>query len=295
MTQAFILGAGLGTRLKPLTDRLPKPLVPLFHRPLAAWTVDACKKAGIRRFAINTHHLPEAWSSFGEGEDITFSHEPVLLETGGGLKNIQPWIADEPLLVHNGDIYSDLPLHKLIAAHHASGLPVTLAVRSFGEATHIALNHIEDRVIDIRGKLGKADGTHVFTGIYCVQPEFLSRLPKDEKISVIPAFLDLARQGKLGAIVLDEGTWLDLGERRSYLAAHRGLQLADPVHPSAIVAPDAVITGSTIGPGAIVESGATLIDTVVWPDQRISQNTRLERCIVCSGRPVTGHFSDADL
>lgn len=294
MTQAFILGAGLGTRLRPLTDHLPKPLVPLHQRPLAAWTVDACERAGISRFAINTHHLPEAWKGFGGGKDITLFHEPVLLETGGGLKNIESWIQDEPLLVHNGDIYSTLPLHELMAAHKASGLPVTLAVRSFGEARHIALNHIEDRVTDIRGMLGKAEGTHVFTGIYCINPVFLGMLPKDEKISVIPAFLELAREGKLGAVVLDEGEWLDLGERESYLEAHRKLTLADAIHPSAKV-DGAKIEGSVVGEGAVIGAGAEVIDSVIWAGARVLPGARLERCIVCSGTPVGGHHVDEDM
>lgn len=294
MTQAFILGAGLGTRLKPLTDHLPKPLVPLHQRPLAAWTMDACERAGITRFAINTHHLPEAWEHFGTGKDVTFFHEPVLLETGGGLKNIESWIQNEPLLVHNGDIYSTLPLRELIAAHKASGLPVTLAVRSFGEARHIALNHIEDRVTDIRGMLGKAEGTHVFSGIYCINPEFLELLPKAEKISVIPAFLELAREGKLGAVVLDEGVWLDLGERDSYLKAHRELAMGGAIHPSATVG-GARIEGSVIGEGVIVGEGAQVIDSVIWAGGVILPGAKLHRCIVCSRTPVGGNHQDQDL
>ena len=294
MTQAFILGAGLGTRLRPLTDHLPKPLVPLHHRPLAAWTVEACERAGIRRFAVNTHHLPEAWEDFGAGMDLTFFHEPVLLETGGGLKNIQSWLRDEPLLVHNGDIFSTLPLHKLILAHQASGLPVTLAVRSFGEARHIALNHIEDRVTDIRAMLGKAEGTHVFSGIYCINPVFLEMLPKHEKISVIPAFLELAKEGKLGAIVLDEGEWLDLGERDSYLAAHRKLAPAGAVHESAVVT-GARIERSVVGARAVIGEGAEVIDSVIWPGAQILPGAKLEKCIVCSGQPVSGTHLNKDL
>jgi dTDP-glucose pyrophosphorylase len=179
MHQAFILGAGLGTRLRPLTDRLPKPLVPLFHQSIAAWTINACAKLGIRRFAINTHHLPEAWDDFAthsEGNDITFFHEPILLETGGGLRNISEWVGDSPLLVHNGDIFSTMPLDALVAAHKASGLPVTLALRSQGIATHIALDATGSRVIDIHEKLGRTAGTHVFSGIYCVNPEFIRQI-----------------------------------------------------------------------------------------------------------------------
>jgi NDP-sugar pyrophosphorylase family protein len=298
VTQAFILGAGLGTRLRPLTDRLPKPLVPLFHRPLAAWAMDACSRAGIHRFAINTHHLPEAWTGFdplpGAG-DISFFHEPVLLETGGGLKNIASWIGSSPLLVHNGDIFSTLPLGKLIAAHEASGLPVTLALRSTGEAKHIALDASGTRVLDIREKLGRAAGTHVFSGIYCVNPGFLDRLPAAKKVSVIPAFLELAAAGQLAAVVLDEGVWLDLGDRASYLQAHRELALAPPVHPLAIIEPEAFVENSIIGPGAIISSGAVVRDSIVWPGGRVSANAVLDRCIICSEQPVTGSHCDADL
>jgi mannose-1-phosphate guanylyltransferase len=269
--------------------------VPLFHRPLAAWTIDACEAVGIHRFAVNTHHLPDTWENFAEEKDVTLFHEPVLLETGGGLKNIAEWIGDDPVLVHNGDIFSTLSLKRLIAAHEASGLPVTLAVRSFGEARHIALNHIEDRVTDIRELLGKATGTHIFTGIYCVNPEFLHMIPAGEKISVIPAFLELAKEGRLGAIVLDDGLWLDLGERDSYLKAHRELGLAEAIHPDAVIESGAVVEGSVVGPGAVIESGATVMDSVIWANARISADARLERCIVCSATPVSGAHVDEDL
>lgn len=297
MKQAFILGAGLGTRLQPLTGRVPKPLVPLFHEPLANWTIKACEKVGIHRFAINTHHLPEAWEHFAAGNEneLTFFHEPVLLETGGGLKNIASWIGDEPVLVHNGDIFSTSPIDHLIAAHKASGLPVTLAVRSTGPARHIALNHIEDRVTDIRGMLGKSDGTHLFTGIYCVNPEFLDLIPANEKISVIPAFLELAKQGKLGAIVLDDGVWLDLGDRDSYLQAHRELDLTEVIHPTASIATGAIIERSIIGPNAVIETGAVIRDSVIWLGGKVLENSTLDHCIVFSEKPVSGNHQNADL
>jgi mannose-1-phosphate guanylyltransferase len=292
--KAFILGAGLGNRLRPLTGRLPKPLVPLFHRPLAEWAMAACARAGIERFAINTHHLPEAWSGFGAENELTLFHEPVLLETGGGLKNIAAWMGNDAVLVHNGDIFSTLPLAKLIAAHKASGLPVTLALRSEGVAQHIALDPSGTRVTDIRMLLGKAEGTHLFTGIYCVSPAFLDLIPAAEKISVIPAFLELAKSGRLGAIVLDEGVWLDLGDRESYLQAHRELDLAPAIHPQAVVT-GAVIERSVVGPGAVVESGAVVRDSVIWPGGRVSANAVLDRCIVFSHAAAGKPHQDADL
>ncbi|MEO8616527.1 MAG: sugar phosphate nucleotidyltransferase [Luteolibacter sp.] len=295
MNQAFILGAGLGNRLQPLTSRLPKPLVPLFHRPLATWAMDACTRAGIRRFAVNTHHLPETWHGYGAENDITLFHEPILLETGGGLKNISAWIGSDPLLVHNGDIFSTLPLEKLIAAHEASSLPVTLALRSRGEARHIALDASGKRVTDIRKMLGRADGTHVFTGIYCIDPSFLGLLPAGEKVSVIPAFLKLAETGLLGAITLDEGVWLDLGDRKSYLQAHEELDLGPAIHPDAQVDSAAYVENSIIGPGAVIEAGAIVRNSVVWPGCRVSPDALLDQCIVYSETPASGTRQNSDL
>ena len=300
MQQAFILGAGLGTRLRPLTDRLPKPLVPLFHRPLAAWAVAACRAAGIRRFAINTHHLPDAWQDFinlpeHAGLDITLFHEPVLLETGGGLKNIADWIGDQPVLVHNGDIFSSLPLHKLIAAHRAGGWPVTLALRSGGGDKRVAIDASRSRVIDLRHELGVAEGTHVFSGIYCMEPAFLDLLPQGEVVSVIPAFLELARRGQLGAVVIDEGDWLDLGDREAYLRAHRELALGPKVHPAADMAPGCAVLDSVIGPGARVGESAIVRGSVLWPGAQVLPGAKIQNCIVFSDRPVCGAHEDEDL
>lgn len=295
VNQAFILGAGLGTRLRPLTDHLPKPLVPLFHRPLAAWAMDACARVGIRRFAVNTHHLPEAWTPFAHSrtESIQLFHEPILLETGGGLKNIEPWIGGESLLIHNGDIFSTMPLERLITAHETSGLPVTLALRSTGDAKHVALDPSSERVLDIRRKLDRADGTHVFTGIYCIEAGFLTMIPPGEKLSIIPAFLDLAERGQLGAVVLDEGTWLDLGDRQSYLKAHRELALGPMIHPDAAIGSETTIINSVIGPGACVESGAVVRNSVIWPGGRVHSSAILDECIVCSPRWISGrHFAE---
>jgi mannose-1-phosphate guanylyltransferase len=293
--QAFILGAGLGTRLRPLTRKLPKPLVPLFHQPLAGWAVEACERAGIHRFAVNTHHLPEHWQNFKNGHDLTLFHEPVLLETGGGLKNIEDWMQGNPLLIHNGDIFSTMPLDRLIEAHQQSGLPVTLALRSDGPARHIALDSTGSRVTDIRGMLGRSPGSHLFTGIYCVGPTFLDLIPAGEKVSVIPGFLELARQGKLGAVTLDEGHWLDLGDRDCYLQAHRELSLGPPVHPTAQISDDAHLERSVIGAGARIGSGAILRDCVVWPGCEVAEGAVLDRCIVYSGELAAGRRRSADL
>lgn len=302
MKQAFILGAGLGTRLRPLTNRLPKPLVPLFHKPLAQWAMEACLREGVERFAVNTHHLPEAWRDFGEeaigrrgivggngepairrvwqGCEVDLFHEPVLLDTGGGLKNIEAWIGNEATLVHNGDIFTTMPLRRLIDAHEAGGLPVTLALRSEGKEKRVGVNAAADRVTDMRHALGVDAGTHVFSGVYCVNAEFLSEIPAGEIVSVVPAFLELVKRGELGCVVIDDGVWLDLGDRESYLHAHRELALDVAVHPGAEVAETAQVDGSVIGAGAKIGQGARVSRSVVWPGAQVADGAVLDECIV---------------
>ena len=296
--KAFLLGAGLGTRLRPLTSTLPKPLIPVFQRPLIENTLDHCLAAGIEEFAINTHHLPGKWGeAFPDGSyrgaPITFFHEPVLLETGGGLKNIESWINGDPLLVYNGDILTSLELSRLLETHSQSGDLVTMGLRATGHEPHVAING--NRVIDISKLLGNAPGTHQFVGIYCVNPPFLDLIPPDEKISVIPAFLELIRNNELGASFHDEGHWLDLGTREAYLDAHRHTEFGPSLHPGAHVHATAMVEASVIGAGASIGAEAVVLNCVLWPGARIGKGAQLTNCIVYSSTPATGAHHDEDL
>jgi mannose-1-phosphate guanylyltransferase len=244
----------------------------------------ACADLGIRRFAVNTHHLAECWGNFEApaGTSIDFFHEPTLLDTGGGLKNLEDWCADKPLLVHNGDILTTMPLRRLMETHASTGDWATLAVRREGPPHHIALDASGTKVVDIRNLLGRADGTLGFTGVYCVNPGFFQLIPEGEIISVIPAFLECARLGKLGAVIIDEGIWLDLGDRSAYLRAHRELGLAAKIHADAMIESGALVHDSVVGPGASIGSGAKLDGCVVWPGARVLEGADLKNCIVAT-------------
>jgi aminoglycoside/choline kinase family phosphotransferase/choline kinase len=220
---AFILGAGLGTRLRPLTEECPKPLLPVGGRPLITYAMDHCLTIGVERFIVNTHHCPAAYDrAFPErswrGWPILFRHEPVLLDTAGGLKNIEDLLEDEPLLVYNGDILSDLPLGRLLEAHGLGKKEVTLALRHRGPVTNVALD-AEGAVCDIRGLLGNP-GIRCcqFTGIYVVEKRILRRLTPGKVESVVPVFAAMIREapGSLGSVVIDGGTWQDIGDPEAY-------------------------------------------------------------------------------
>lgn len=298
VSKAFLLGAGLGTRLRPLTNVRPKPLIPVFHRPLIEHALDHCLAAGISEFAINTHHLPGEWErAFPDhsyrGAPLTFFHEEVLLETGGGLKNIEDWIGNEPVLVYNGDILTGISLESLLENHLSSDALATLALRSEGPALHVAVR--DGRVIDIHHQLGAAEGTHQFTGVYCIDPAILHRIPPAEKVSIIPTFLELAREGLLGASRHDDGHWLDLGTRQAYLEAHHDSTLGVAIHPEASIDPQAAVAGSVVGPGATIEAEATVLNCVLWPGTWVARGAQLTNCIVYSSTPAAGTHHEADL
>lgn len=297
MRKAFLLGAGLGTRLQPLTHTLPKPLIPFANRPLVTHALDHCLAAGITDFAINTHHLHEAWNeAFPDGTyrgaKLTFFHEPDLLETGGGIKNIADWINGDPVLVYNGDIITDLPIDRLITGHMASNNTATLAVQDHGPALHLAIDGY--RITDIRGKIQGQTGTHQFTGIYVIDPEILDLIPANEKISIIPAFLELIKRGELGAYhVKGHPRWLDLGTRESYLEA--SFALTPGISPEAQIAPEAAIENSWIGPGCLVEANASVKNSILWPGTKVLRDAQLTNCIVHSKSPAYGTHHNADI
>lgn len=299
--KAFILGAGLGTRLRPLTDSLPKPLIPFHHEPLAHQVLRHCQSAGIDSFAINTHHLADSWEvafpekTFGTSP-IEFFYESVLLETGGGIKNIAQWIGSDPVLVYNGDILTDLDLDALIHTHQCSGNVATLALFSDGPNCNVAVDG--SQIVDMRHSLGVHPGSHQFTGIYIIEPEILELIPSAEKTSIIPAFLELIKQGKLGAHIADGARWQDLGTREEYLAAHHAPCRDTPlpaIHPQAQIAADAEIDRDScfIGANCVLESGAKLRNTIVWPGATVAADAHLNGCIV--RHYASGTHTDKDL
>jgi mannose-1-phosphate guanylyltransferase len=220
----FILGAGLGTRLRPLTNNFPKPLLPVGGRPIITYAMDHLITVGIERFIINTHHCADVYQKIfpdhlWRGVPIVFRHEPVLLDTAGGIKNIEDLLDnDETILVYNGDTITDLPLQRLIDAHFTKQKEVTLALRSSGSPLNVNLNS-RGEICDLRHTLGDPGimGS-LFTGIYVVEKRFLNRLEAGRKESVIPVFVEMIREkpGSVGGVLIDEGHCYDIGSVAEY-------------------------------------------------------------------------------
>ncbi|MEY5025069.1 MAG: hypothetical protein RLZZ244_597 [Verrucomicrobiota bacterium] len=310
-SQAFVLGAGLGTRLKSLTARLPKPLIPVCNEPLITRVFAHLRGNGVERFIINTHWRAEAYArAFPDAQwadcPLAFSHEfPEVLETAGGLKQAEPLLRSGEggaFWVYNGDILSDLPLERAWEAHCAAGNEVTLVLRSKDGPLQVGWDAATGLVTDLGRRLHpEREPGFLFTGIYVVEPAFLQRIPPAAKLGVVPVFLEMIRrQARLGGVVVDEGCWWDLGSREQYLAVHRELARtthgAPWVHPGAVLGPGAQLRGAcAIGFGARVGEGAVLEDTVVWAGASVEPGAILNRCIVTENAVVSGFHEDVDL
>jgi NDP-sugar pyrophosphorylase family protein len=194
--QAFVLGAGLGLRLRPMTEHMPKPLVPIFNKQLITFSLDHLRSLGVDSFVINTHRLPEEFHAvFGSGEyeglPVKLAHEPDLLETGGGIKNAEPLLrADEPFITYSGDILTDIELQPLIDEHFAKGNDVTLGLREDGLSTDIALS--DGRVVDIAGKFGTERNLR-FRGRGGLEPDDLQAHRAEEEDVVHPDRAEMDR------------------------------------------------------------------------------------------------------
>ena len=221
---AFILGAGLGMRLRPLTESTPKPLLEIGGRPIITYAMAHLRAVGIKRFIVNTHHCAEKYvevfpKKSWQGIPITFRHEQVLLDTAGGIKNIENLIAaDERIIVYNGDIITNMPIELLIRKHFELKISVTLALRSTGPLLNVNVDK-DGFVCDMRHIL-KNPGIKncLFAGIYIVEKSFLKRLTADKIESIVLPLVEMIKENprSVGAVVIDDGCWYDVGSLDEY-------------------------------------------------------------------------------
>lgn len=229
--KAMILAAGLGTRLKPLTDTTPKPLLPVAGTPMIVWNLLLLKRHGIHDVIINLHHLGTMISqALGDGSAlgmrIIYSHEPVILGTGGGIKQAEPHFHGEPVLILNGDTLFELDLGTLMAFHFEQQAAATLVLRKDPEAARWGLVEVTDRgeVVRITGR-GRANSAQtlarMFAGIHILHPRLLWSLPVGKECSIIDAYVQGIQAGERIVGYDFDGFWSDVGTPERYAQVER--------------------------------------------------------------------------
>ncbi|NOY74798.1 MAG: NTP transferase domain-containing protein, partial [Kiritimatiellaeota bacterium] len=234
---AITLAAGYGTRLRPITDVVPKPLVPIGDRPLLDIIFANLAAAGVAEIAVNTHHLSEIletairesrWS-----DRVSINREEEILGTGGPVVAARALLSDaDAFILHNGDILTDADLAELAAAHFAAdGAAVTMLLID-GPENKVSVA-ADGQVIDILGKLGQADReahSLTYAGIAVFSPQIFDYLPSNPvNCSIITAILDLAREypDAIRSHIPEKINWNDLGTVERFIAARRAVETGE--------------------------------------------------------------------
>ncbi len=299
--RAFVLAAGLGTRLRPLTDTYPKPAVPLLGAPLLRRTFAVLARAGVDRVALNTHHLPEHMGRVaheegaGRGLAVTTVHEPVIQGTAGGLRGLARALPGEDVVIAwNGDILFAPDLASLLEAHRASGAAATLVLlpmppgRSYGVVEVDASGRVQRIGPANRAPLPGCSAWH-FSGVHLLSPRVFELMtpegPEDINHDVYPR---LFASGAVRGIAVN-APWSDLGSPATYLEAQSDLLLGhvpDPLGPGSPLAgrtdPEALVE-----PGAHVHAGADLApDVFVAAGVEVPAGAHVRRSALLAGAVI---------
>lgn len=268
----MILCAGLGTRLRPLTDWRAKPLVMVGDRPAVAQILDRVRAAGAARIVVNAHHRADDLRAFLP-RDVALSHEPALLGTAGGVANAAALLGDGDVVVWNGDILADVDLRALASTHRSGARVATLVVRprAAGEG-NVGVDKL-GRVVRLRQettRAGEARGGE-FLGIHQIGAQLRSAIPMHGDL-VGDVYLPALRAGATLGVLDFSAPWWDIGTMASYVDANLAWLAGRGddawVASSACVAPAVTLCASIVGEGAFVEGEGALERCIVWPSAR---------------------------
>jgi mannose-1-phosphate guanylyltransferase len=319
----MLLCAGLGTRLRPLTERVPKPAVPVCGVPLVRWNLALLAGAGVSRVVVNVHHLPDAMAAAASdaagalGLELAVSREPVIAGTGGALREARRHLAGAgAILLVNGDVLFDVDLRAALAAHRASGALATMLLLPMPEGARYAAVEIDGsravrRIAGSFGPGGEGLSPWHFSGVHVLSPALLDRVPAapfecDVNRHVYPP---LMASGAVRGLPVS-GYWNDLGTPARYVKANadvlsgavpagrfpgadpfRGLrEIADRV----FVAPDTrwepgvrVTAPALVGDGAVIARDAEIgPGAVVGARCTVGARARVRRAVVWEGTAV---------
>ncbi len=241
--KAMVLAAGLGTRLRPLTDDRPKALVEVAGRTLLELTLERVRAFGIQDVIVNTHHFADMIAAYllsheNFGMHIEISHEEVLLDTGGGLKKAASFFRDfdEPFLLHNVDVLSTIDFNQMLEFHKERNAIATLAVQNRSTSRYLLFDENGQLSGRRNGLAGEPELVRparetqalAFCGIHILSPHIFSVMQEEGTFPIIPIYLRLAQQNEaVMGYRADQYYWRDLGRPEQIERVSREIEAGD--------------------------------------------------------------------
>ena len=295
--QAVIMAGGFGTRLRPLTNNIPKPMIPMANRPMMEHIVELVRAHGMTRLVTLLYFQPEVIERhFGDGAEfgveMTYLTAAEDFGTAGAVKFAAPYL-QEPFLVISGDVLTDFDLTQAIAFHRARGALATIVLTRVENPLQYGLVIADDEG-RITRFLEKPSWSEVFTdtvntGIYILEPEVLEFIPPGAEFDFSrDLFPLLMREEKALYGYVASGYWRDVGDLIEYRLAHRDI-LAGAVRvnvPGSRVEGNARITNSVIGDRCVIQEGASISDSVLWADVHVGRGALLSENVVGTGSEI---------
>lgn len=299
--KALILVGGFGTRLRPLTLTVPKPLVEFANKPMILYQIEALVKAGVSDIVLAVNYKPEIMANFMKkyeeqyGVRIHFSIEVEPLGTAGPLALAREILGkdDEPFFVLNSDVICEFPFDKLIAFHKAHGREGTICVTKVDEPSKYGVVVTRQESTSIERFVEKPQeyvGNRINAGIYIFNTPILSRIelrPTSIEKEIFPV---MARDNNLYAFDL-EGFWMDVGQPKDYLlGTSLYLNALSGRNSESLSQGDNIVGGVIIDPTAVVGPNCKIgPNVVIGPNARIGDGVRLSKCVILEGAVIKDH------
>lgn len=298
--QAVVLVGGFGTRLRPLTDHIPKPMLPIGHVPMIEHLIRRLADGGVTDVVLALGFKPEPFlGAFPSGRcgdvRLTYAVEPEPLDTAGAIRFASEVAGiDSTFVVANGDVMTDLDTSALIDAHRRMGAEATIHLIGVDDPSAFGVVDLADATGGIgriaqfveKPEPGTEPSNLINAGTYVLEPSVLTRIPAGQRISIErDTFPQLVEAGTMCGLATDDD-WIDAGVPELYRLANLKLLAngADgeiqAVAPDATVDREATIMNTIVGSGAVIESGATVVDTVVLPGAFIGARAQVETSVV---------------
>lgn len=312
MPKAMLLAAGFGSRLRPLTDWVPKPLIPLANRPLIEYVLAWLQKSNVEQVAVNIHHLGRQIQSLvgngsGYGLSVSYSVEQPILGTGGGLVRLRSFFDQAAFFVVNADVLVDVDLSRLLTYHRQRAASATMVVKPYPEGSSYTRLMMDEEgwLVEFKSARQKARGSLrpvMFCGVHVIEPEIFDFLPRSGFSCLnSQGYHAMLESGRKVAAYLEEGPWFDLGTpadylqtTRAFLTGQTGLsKLPGPVGADAqgvLIGKQVQMgEGVSMGPEVVVGDESILGDkvrlarSIVWPKTVVQPGTDLDMTIAAPG------------